>query len=108
MSKTHLTFLKLFYEFYQNKCPKGSAKERTFEKLQNDNIEEIVIDGDFYWTVSLESMDDFNRDPELTVGSLNDDLSFLNSLILEDYDAGYLELERLAAVFRFMSKTIRA
>ena len=35
-----------------------------------------------------------------------DDINFLNSLIEEDYTTDFLELERLSALFRFISKEI--
>lgn len=45
-------------------------------------------------------MHDLLQDPKPDVGSLATDISFLNTVVEEDYDAQYLDTLRIAAVLR--------
>jgi hypothetical protein len=75
-------------------------------RLRKAHIHELTFGEDNYWTVPLDDMNSFPSEPDLTIGSINDDIDFLNSLIEEDYTTEYLEMERLAAVFRFTAKQL--
>jgi hypothetical protein len=74
-----------------------------FTKITSKGIDTLVLNSDLYWSVPEDCLTDLKEVPDLEVGSLNDDVAFLNSLIAEDYDANYLELERLSAVFKALS-----
>jgi hypothetical protein len=76
------------------------------ERLRRENITELTFDEDNYWNVPMDNMSCFPSEPNLTIGSINDDIDFLNSLIDEDYTTEYLEIERLAAVLRFTARKL--
>jgi hypothetical protein len=79
---------------------------RLIEKFKMENIAEISFEDDMYWNVPVENIATFPSEPELSVGSLDDDINFLKSLIDEDYTTDFLELERLSTVLKFMSKRL--
>ncbi|WP_207515618.1 hypothetical protein [Longitalea luteola] len=81
-----------------------SILKNLIERLRKKDINELSFDNDWYWNIPTESLSSFPTEPSLTVGSLNDDVDFLNSLVKEDFTTDFLELERLAALFKFMSK----
>ena len=72
-------------------------------KIKKKNQKYFYFKDDFYWSVPEEDLTDTKKVPDLLVGSLKDDIGFLNSLVDEDYDSGFLELERLSAVFKYLS-----
>lgn len=76
------------------------------ENLERSKIRELSFDDDNYWNVPTEDMNSFPAQPELEVGSLYDDISFLKSLLKEDYQTDFLELERLASLLKYMSKKL--
>jgi hypothetical protein len=76
------------------------------DNLKRSNIRELSFDEDNYWDVPSEDITSFPEKPELEVGSLHDDINFLKSLIEEGYRTDFLELERLAALLKFMSKKL--
>lgn len=76
------------------------------DNLKRKNIKELSFEDDAYWSVPSESMSSFPERPELEVGSLHDDIRFLKSLIDEDYETDFLELERLSSLLKFMSKRL--
>lgn len=80
--------------------------KRLVDRLREAGIKEFSFEDDFYWNVPIEDLNSLSTQPELTVGSIADDINFLNSLIEEDYTTDFLELERLSALFRFISKEI--
>jgi hypothetical protein len=69
-------------------------------------INSFSFDEDLYWNVPTSQVAVFPEEPVLTVGSIEDDISFLKSLKDEDYSTDFLELERLAALFKIISLTI--
>ncbi|NML21314.1 hypothetical protein HHL16_10545 [Pseudoflavitalea sp. G-6-1-2] len=75
----------------------------SIEKLRKKGIEAIAIEDDWYWNVPLDKLNDIPDEPSLTVGSINDDIEFLNSLEENDL-SGFLEFERLASLFKSMAK----
>ncbi len=76
------------------------------DNLKRSNIKELSFEDDNYWSVPSEDMGSFPDKPELEVGSLHDDINFLKSLIEENYQTDFLELERLASLLKFMSKKL--
>lgn len=77
--------------------------ENFFLKMRTKQIDHFKFSSDLYWSVPNESFTDLTQTPELDVGSLTDDISFLTSLVEENYDANFLELERLSALFKAFS-----
>jgi hypothetical protein len=73
------------------------------KKIKNSNEKYFYFKSEYYWCVSEDDLNDMSKVPQLLVGSMKDDVDFLNSLVEEDYDSGYLELERLGAVFKYLS-----
>jgi hypothetical protein len=61
---------------------------------------DIQFENDFYWNVSVSEMNDLLQDPKPDVGSLATDISFLNTVVEENYDQQYLDTLRIAAVLR--------
>lgn len=78
-----------------------------FEKLKQQGLSKLTISDDFYWNVPVDEFTKFPNDPTLTVGSLKDDIEFIYTLVDEEYSTDYLELERLASIFRILSKTLK-
>lgn len=74
-----------------------------FNRLKSKEITRFQFSKDFYWSVPEEDLTDLDKAPELHVGSLKDDIDFINSLVREDYDASFLELERLSSIFKAIS-----
>ena len=74
-----------------------------FEQWQSENIDKFDFSEDLYWHVPLRELSDLRSDPKLTIGSMNDDIGFLEKLYRENYLSNNLELERLSAVFRFIA-----
>lgn len=74
------------------------------KRLKNSGVTELSFEEDYYWFVPLDKLNSFPDAPELTIGSLKDDIAFLDSLINEEYVTDFLELERLSSLFRFISK----
>lgn len=74
--------------------------------LKAKGFTELAIDEDYYWNLPVEKMSAFPEQPELTVGSLIDDVHFLYSIIEEEYDPCFLDIERIASVLRFISAKV--
>ena len=79
---------------------------RVFDELKNKEMGAIIFDDDWYWSVPIDKMVSFPEEPKLAVGSLSDDVSFLNSIDKDDLVGTFLELERLASVLRFISRRV--
>jgi hypothetical protein len=73
------------------------------EKISEGELKSFYFKDDYYWSVPEEKLTDITAQPNLLVGSLKDDINFLNSIVEDDFDANYLELERLSSIFRFLS-----
>jgi hypothetical protein len=73
-------------------------------RLKKEGVDEILIENNLYWQVPIEEMFNLVADPELQVGSLEDDISFLETAFKEDLGTEFLEFERLAALLALLSK----
>lgn len=76
------------------------------EGLRKKGIKELSFEDDWYWSIPTDKITSSPEEPSLTVGALDDDIDFLNSLVAEEYTTDYLELERLSALFKFMAKKL--
>lgn len=74
--------------------------DRLVNKLKSDFSKEIQFESDFYWNIGVSEMNDLLHDPKPDIGSMEDDISFLNTIIEEDYDQQYLDLLRIASILR--------
>lgn len=61
---------------------------------------------DSYWNVPAPEWVDMSKEPPLTVGSLDDDLSELRKLLQEPERASSVDLERAAALLRLLSEQL--
>ena len=59
------------------------------QKLKFDNIEEIHFDMDEYWIVLADEWNNFEKEPSLSVNSLNDDVVYLKKAIEEKQMSSY-------------------
>lgn len=74
------------------------------QKLKFDNIEEIHFDMDEYWIVLADEWNNFEKEPSLSVNSLNDDVVYLKKAIEEKQMSSYSDLDRLATILRYISE----
>ena len=79
---------------------------RFIKKIRESKVQDFYFNDDYYWCVSEDDLTNMDEVPQLMVGSLKDDVDFLRSLIEEDYDTGFLDLERLSVIFKYLSKQL--
>lgn len=73
-------------------------------KLEKDQVEKISITTDEYWIILTDEWTDFKQTPQAAVGSLAEDVSYLKRAIEENEIVTYSDLDRLAALLRFISE----
>lgn len=61
---------------------------------------------DFYWSVLSGDWLDFQKEPDIAVGSLDDDVQGLRRLLSDPSGASAIDLERLAAVLKLLSEDL--
>lgn len=67
-------------------------------------IEEVdTRERDYYWNVPSPEWVDMTKQPQLTVGSLDDDLVELNKLRTQPERASSVDFDRVAAMLRLLS-----
>lgn len=77
------------------------------ESIQRNRLERIPLDSDYYWLVSEEDIENFNKEvPELVVGSLYDDWTSLQKVIDGTYPLTAIDLERCAAILNYLARYI--
>ncbi|MCP4600245.1 MAG: hypothetical protein GY847_06885 [Proteobacteria bacterium] len=59
---------------------------------------------DYYWRVLAKESFMFDKEPELAVGSLDDDIEELKNLAKDPSRASSVDFERLAAVLIYLSE----
>lgn len=79
---------------------------KTIKKLKEEKHKEFSFGYDEYWIITTDEWNKFDAEPKPAVGSLNDDINFLKSVIKEDLSISYLELERLASILRAISEIL--
>ena len=75
------------------------ARSRGIEKIDTGKR-------DYYWSVPSPEWVDMTKQPQLTVGSLDDDLAELNKLRAEPERASSVDLDRAAAMLRLISEEL--
>lgn len=78
------------------------------ERLRKNGVRELSFEDDWYWSIPTDKLSSSPAEPSPTIGSIDDDIDFLNSLVAENYVTDFLELERLSALFKCMSKKLSA
>jgi len=78
------------------------------EECEAYGLSEIEITDDFYWSMGIDEMFDFQTQPSppTTVGSLCDDYEWIKRMLSED-TATSLDFERLAHLLLAVAKTIQ-
>ena len=78
------------------------------EKLYMEGHYEIDLgDFDLYWTILTPDCTDMSRPPELSVGSIRDDLDSLQKLSnLNDRPMTYVDFDRLATILHLISERL--
>jgi hypothetical protein len=79
-----------------------------FAHLKDDlGIDEIALTKDYYWDVPESSLYSVDRDMEApTIGSLFDDLEFLNPLLQNREQAVSLMLLHVAPLLRYIANKV--
>jgi len=61
---------------------------------------------DFYWTVLSYDWLQFDKEPALAVGSLDDDILELKKIITEPSRTTSVDIERLSAILKLLSERL--
>ena len=76
-----------------------------FDRLRSRGVAAIETgERDFYWTVLSDEWVDFDQEPKLAVGSLDDDIEGLKSLLEDSSAFSVVDLERLSALLKFLAE----
>ena len=80
---------------------------KIIDKLRQEGHHVIDLgDFDLYWNVSAPEWTDMSRTPELSVGSIRDDLESLKELSNPDHVTAYVDFDRLATVLHLISERL--
>ena len=74
------------------------------KKLNDDQVNEIDLDIDYYWLITADDWDVENEKPEIVVGSLIDDWNELCKCISEKEILSYIEFDRCSSILRAISE----
>jgi signal transduction histidine kinase len=80
--------------------------ELLLQRINDDNIQFIEVETDFYWLITSDVWSNFDSSPEAVVGSLIDDWNSLQEVLENKHIVTYLDYERFASILRAMSETI--
>lgn len=80
--------------------------ECLIQRINNDNIESVDVEIDYYWLITSDEWDNFDSSPEIAVGSLVDDWDSLQEVLESKRIITYLDYERFASILRAISETI--
>jgi NADPH-dependent 7-cyano-7-deazaguanine reductase QueF-like protein len=80
--------------------------ELLLQRINDDKIEFVDVETDFYWLITSDEWTNFNSSPEAAVGSLVDDWDSLQEVLESKSIVTYLDYERFASILRAMSETI--
>jgi hypothetical protein len=80
--------------------------KKLLQKAKNSNINEVEISHDYYWNIDLSIKYEIDKNPDLDVGSLKDDIESLNKLIKNSKNPDILDFERLGNVLIYISEYI--
>ena len=80
--------------------------EFLLQRINNDKIEFVDVETDFYWLITSDEWSNFDSSPEAVVGSLVDDWNSLQEILEDKRIVTYLDFERFASILREISETI--
>jgi len=67
------------------------------DQAENSGFNELNLTGDYYWTIKSEDREDFSKDtPIICVGSLHDDIEYLEKILEGSNPATIIDFDRLA------------
>ena len=80
-----------------------SSFQRILKSLRERNPADAPPEEDYYWNVPNNEEYNMKQEPELTVGSLFDDVSGLTNLVSDpDIPVTSVDMNRLAAIIRYL------
>ena len=81
--------------------------QKILHKAEKTNLKEIEVDADYYWNVSNDDIYNFStNNPELTIGSIVDDWTWLKKILDEDSQPSIVDIERLGNILKTLSNVI--
>ncbi len=80
--------------------------EFLLQRINNDKIEFVDVETDFYWLITSDEWSNFDCSPEAVIGSLVDDWDSLQEILENKRIVTYLDYERFASILREISETI--
>ena len=72
--------------------------EKIAEEIHHRKLDTISFENDYYWAVSLDDRENLSKDPQLTVGSLRDDIEGLKDILSEDRVLSVVDINRFANI----------
>jgi hypothetical protein len=79
--------------------------ELIIKHMEISGFEQFELDGDYYWYVSADERENFEKKPKLCVGSLQDDLNELKKIV-GTQQVSIVDLDRFANVFIAIGEAI--
>ncbi|MEM9922158.1 MAG: hypothetical protein AAF915_00120 [Cyanobacteria bacterium P01_D01_bin.50] len=80
--------------------------EFLLQRINNDKIEFVDVETDFYWLITSDEWSNFDSSPEAAIGSIVDDWNSLQEILEDKRIVSYLDFERFASILREISETI--
>lgn len=79
--------------------------ERIFNHIENDlGVRSLPLDNDYYWQIPDAELYSVDKDPpELDIGQLSEDLSFLEDVVSDREQAVSLMFLHLAPLLRYLA-----
>lgn len=84
-----------------------SVMNRIFDFIESDlGLESVELSHNLYWSVDSDDLYEMNRDPQLNVGSLLDDLDFARAAYEDAGQAIPLVLMHIAPLLKALSTAV--
>ncbi|WP_300600650.1 hypothetical protein [Niabella sp.] len=77
---------------------------RLIERLESSKDKQLNFIEDEYWEVPLDKWSDFDKEPELIIGSLSDDYSLLKTISSAEGAFSFVEIDALIPILKALSK----
>lgn len=79
--------------------------KKIISHLEENGINEIELDKDFYWSIPKEELYEVNKNPvDLDIGQLYDDMEFLDNILKDKNDPIGFALVWLSSIFRYIGE----
>ncbi|MGX5689536.1 hypothetical protein [Arcticibacter tournemirensis] len=76
------------------------------KKIRTENLLEIQLEMDEYWDIRGDDLGDFSKEPDLSVGSLTDDLHYLKQSLQKKEMISFSDFDRLATLLKAISNKV--